>query len=268
VRQHLADIAPVRRQERLVDELGLVRQAPLGEQIGRSLGAALAGEEGGEQVAAHGAREQQEGVVAQLAGDTRLDGAVVEVGVAVARTRGVARGGAGGEADAREVGAAAAGKHPVEAVEHARVEGAVVLHRAHEAGRDGALGATVGPVHEHELVDRTLPREVVEHAVQLGLKLLVAHQAVAAVGLLLPREVKEAPAGEAPIGPLQGVGAVVVEEVAQVAGRVAEVAARLGQGELEVRVEAQHPALALEARTLLLQPEAHGVQRGVHRWGG
>src|SRR4051812_16376373 len=68
-------------------------------------------------------------------------------------------------------------EHPREAVQRALLRAGVMLERAHDAGRERALGTAVGPVQQQKAVGPALAHEVGERTIEALLHALVADQA-------------------------------------------------------------------------------------------
>jgi len=202
------------------------------------------------------ARDQEERVVLHLAAQPRIDLLALEVGV---RLDHGPPGDLVAEAD-RPLHQALVGEDPVEAVERALVLARVVLQRALDGGDERALGRSVGPVQQDQLVDPARANEGAEDPVDGVLHLLVAHHRRPALaflqgGRLIERTIEELEAPHRPRRLGHHLGAVEVEAVADVLGGVARVHARHLEERLHVLLEGED-GLVAEERTLDLLPDA------------
>src|SRR5690606_33132453 len=207
---------------------------------------------------------EEQRVIAELVRQLGVDQLVRQVGVGVAGAVLVEVG--AGEADPA-LGDLGAREDPVDPVERALVGGRVVLQRPADAADQGGLGRAVGAVQEEELVRHPLVHEVGPRPGDAGLHLLLADQPVAAVG---PGDVEQAEAADLTPRVADLLGAVVVEAVADVLRRGAELLARPGGGQLQVLGERHHPAVLGEvvadplAESLQVLADGHG-RTLVHR---
>ena len=146
----------------------------------------------------------------------------------------------------------------MEAVKRAGLLHRVVLERAHEAVRDGALRRAVRPVQEDEAGRPSLAHEVLERAIDLALHLLLPDQRLARrFGPVQERQVEELIAALLTPGSHELAAPVVVEHVPEVAAGVTRVAQRIGSEELQVLAEREQAPLVAE---ILLHPLGNALE--------
>ena len=238
VAQDLEVVAVVRRQQRLVHRAVLGRELAHAQVVGHHQ-PGRAGRGRVEQRHPVLERDEQHRVVAQLVADAGVDQVVGQVGERVGRAVGA---GPAAEAHPR-LARALGGEHPREAVGRALIERRVVLERAADAADERRLGGAVGPVQQHQPVGAAVADEAGQRPVELVLRRLLPVQPALAAH---PGAVEQLePADLAPRVP-HHLRAVVLEAVDQVLRRAAHLPRRIGQRELHVLRERQHPAGAGE----------------------
>ena len=215
------------------------------------------------------AGHEMERMVLQLAVDAGVDGFAFEVGVGLYPLAGDALAGVLPEAD-RSLHQLLAGEDPVEAVELPFFLARVVLERALDGGDDRRLGAAVRSVQQDELVDPAGSHEPVQDPVDRVLHLFVSADGRPALPLLQGAR----PLVEGPVEELEsahraarvvgGGGAVEVEAVPDVLGRVASVDAGLLEEAFHVLLEGEDGLVADESVAHLLADALQVAQRIHH----
>ena len=247
VTQHLQDVAVVGLQQGRVDLAALVAQLafhhPRRELEVPGWLAVLR-----EQPLPFAARNQEERMVLHLAGEPRVDLLAFEVRVRLDR--------AGAQLLAEPDGPLhqpLVGEDPVEPVERALFLARVVLQRTLHGGDDGRFRRPVRPVQQDQLVHPAGAHEGMQHPVDGVLHFFLPDNRRSPLALLHSRRQVEGPVeqlepADAPRSALHGLGAVVVEGIADVLRGVARVHARSFEERLHVLLEGED-GLVFEERT-------------------
>jgi len=206
-------------------------------------------------------------MVLQLAVDARVDRLSFEVGIGLDPLAGNPLGLA--ESD-RSLHQLLAGEDPVEAVELPFLLARVVLQRSLDGSDDRGLGAPVRSVQEDELVDPPGAHETAQDPVNRVLHLFVPADGRPALPLLqgarplVEGPVEELESAQWPAGILPRRGAVEVEAVPDVLGRVARVHAGPLEEALHVLLEGKDGLVPQEGVAHLLADALQVAQRIHH----